>query len=105
MVYQFTSFIKNIVLAPDIRCSLEWFQWVTSSDVQQLKSDQSRALVDMLVTRRPFELTCSYSITLPNDGALDCVLKRNKQFEQVAGTSGDCALLSLDYLCLILKVG
>ena len=73
-------------------------------DVNQLKTDQSRALVNMLVIRRPFELMCSYSFSLPKNGSLDCVLKRNKQFEQVAGTSGDCTLLSLDYLCLILKV-
>ena len=92
------------VLAPLTRCSLEWLQWVVERDVAQLKADQSRALVSMLVERRPFALMASYTLSLPIDGALDCVLKRNKQFEQVAGTSGDCAMLSLDYLCLILKV-
>ena len=92
------------VLAPLTRCSLEWVQYVMGRDQVQLKQDQSRALVNMLVERRPFALMASYTLSLPSDGALDCVLKRNKQFEQVAGTSGDCALLSLDYLCLILKV-
>ena len=77
---------------------------IPRKDINQLKTDQSRALVNMLVIRRPFELMCSYSFSLPKNGSLDCVLKRNKQFEQVAGTSGDCTLLSLDYLCLILKV-
>ena len=69
-----------------------------------LITGHENGIVDVFVKKRPFSHFSSNSISFQQQyGALDCVLRRNKQIQQIAAVSGDCSCLSMEYLCRILN--
>ncbi|CAG5111640.1 Oidioi.mRNA.OKI2018_I69.chr2.g5921.t1.cds [Oikopleura dioica] len=92
------NLLSNVPLS-----ACEWLRFSAARDSKILAKDLSNGVISTLVNKRSF-LSLSHAIVLlPDDGSLQCVLKRNRNDTRIAALSGDTATTALEYLILLLK--